>query len=182
MEAVAVHVADFGYEQDSAIEDVALAARWARASILITADCAASVERLARRIHAASDRAAFPFVRAAAATLPIDAAVLTGRCADLLDTARGGSLLLTDVEQMPAFVQNRLVDTFDGLQAALEPACRVRLLAGTTTALYERIADGTFAERLFYRLNIIHLVAKNGAGERDSPGGGSTGEKASLVG
>ena len=134
-----------------------------------------SVERLARRIHAASDRAAFPFVRVAAATLPIDAAVLTERCADLLDTARGGSLLLTDVEQMPAFVQNRLVETFDCLQAALEPTCRVRLLAGTTTALYERIADGTFAERLFYRLNIIHLVDKNGAGDSDSAGGGSTG-------
>ena len=168
MDAVAVPVADFGHEQDHAIEDVALAARYAGPSILITADCAASVERLARRIHAASDRAAFPFVRIAAATLPMDAAGLTERCADLLDTARGGSLLLTDVEQMPAFVQNRLLETVDGLQAALEPTCRVRLLAGTTTALYERIADGTFAERLFYRLNIIHLVAKNGAGDTDS--------------
>ena len=89
---------------------------------------------------------------------------------------------MTDVEQMPAFVQNRLVETLDCLQAALEPTCRVRLLAGTTTALYERIADGTFAERLFYRLNTIHLVGKNGAGDGDSAAGGSTGHKASLVG
>ena len=71
MEAVAV--LDFVHEQDYEIEDVALAARCAGPSILITADCAASVERIARRIHAASDRAAFPFVRVAAATLPIDA-------------------------------------------------------------------------------------------------------------
>ena len=175
MEAVAVAVADVVHERNHAIEDVALAARCAAASVLITADCAAAVERLARRIHAASDRAAFPFVRVAAATLPVDAAVLTERCADLLDTARGGSLLLTDVEQMPAFVQNQFVETFDCLHAALEPTCRVRLLAGTTTALYERIADGTFAERLFYRLNIIHLVDKNGAGNGTSAGGSSTG-------
>ena len=162
MEAVAVAVAV--HDRDQAIEDVALAARYAATTILITAEYGAAVERLARRIHAASDRAASPFVLVAAATLPIGAAVLTETCADLLDTARGGSLLLADVEQMPAIVQGRLMDTFACLQAALEPTYRVRLMAGTTTILYERIAGGTFSEGLFYRLNIIHVVGRNGAG------------------
>jgi Sigma-54 interaction domain len=34
----------------------------------------------------------------------------------------------------------------------------VRLMAGTTVSLRERIADGAFSERLFYRLNIIHVT------------------------
>jgi transcriptional regulator of acetoin/glycerol metabolism len=36
---------------------------------------------------------------------------------------------------------------------------RVRLISGTTTSLLDRVAAGTFSERLFYRLNIIHLLA-----------------------
>ncbi len=41
-------------------------------------------------------------------------------------------------------------------------------MAGTTVSLSERIEDGTFSERLFYRLNIIHVVMKVAA-----PGNGS---------
>jgi DNA-binding NtrC family response regulator len=148
-------------EWDHAIEEVTLAARCSATTVLITADCVAAVERLARRIHAASARAASPFVLVAAASLPGDAALLTETCADLLDTASGGSLLLTDVEDIPSTVQSRLIETFACLQAALKPKSRVRLMAGTTTILHERISDGTFSEQLFYRLNGIHVVVKN---------------------
>jgi DNA-binding NtrC family response regulator len=158
------------HDRNHAVEDEALAARCAATTILITADCAAAVERLARRIHAASACAASPFVHVAAAALPIDAAGLTEMCADLLHTARSGSLLLTDVEHMPAIVQNGLIETVSFLQAAREPTCRVRLMAGTTTILHERVGDGTFCQRLFYQLNVIHVVAKNGAGGGDSAG------------
>jgi DNA-binding NtrC family response regulator len=164
-------ISDVVHEPNHALEDEALAARNAATTILITAECAAAVERLARRIHAASDRAASPFEHVAAATLPIDAAALTETCAALLATARGGSLLLTDVEHMPALVQNRLIETFAGLQAACVPACPVRLIAGTTTILYEGISDGTFSEQLFYRLNIIHVVGKTVLGA-SAPAGG----------
>jgi len=163
MEAVAVaDVTDEGID-----EDEVLAARWAATTILITADCAAAVVRVARRIHVASASAASPFVHISAAALPIDAAVLTKMCGDLLDTARSGSLLLTDVEHMPAIVQRGLIETVASLQAAREPIGRVRLMAGTTTRLHKRVADGTFSERLFYQLNLIHVFATNGAGRRD---------------
>lgn len=168
METVAI--ADVVHERTHAIEDVALAARCAATTILITAEHAAAVEDLARRIHAASDRAALPLRLVAAATLPIDTAVLTETCAALLDAARGGSLLLTDVEHLPAKVQGRLIGTFASLQAAREPTDRVRLMAGTTTSLYERIFDGSFCERLFYQLNIIHVVLANDVA-RASAGG-----------
>ena len=154
-----------------AIQDEALAARCAATAILITAECAAAVEHLARRIHAASARAASPFEHVAAATLPVDRAALTETCEALLATARNGSLLLSDVEQMPAIVQDRLIETFACLQAARAPACRVRLIAGTTAILHERVAGGTFSERLFYQLNIIHVVA-NGEVTASAPAGG----------
>ena len=113
--------------------------------------------------------AAFPFVLVAAARLPIDAAVLVETCAGLLDTAQGGSLLLTDVEQMPPMVQDRFMDTLARLQAVLDRTGRVRLMAGTTTSLYERIAGGTFSERLFYRLNIVHVIGHGSRAARSSP-------------
>jgi DNA-binding NtrC family response regulator len=153
-----------GYsERNQASEDEALAAQCAATTLLTTALSAADVETLARRIHAASARAAFPFVRVAAATLPGDAARLTDTCADLLAAASGGSLLLTDVEHMPAIAQD---ETVTRLQATREPSCRVRRIAGTTASLRERVADGTFSERLFYQLNIIHVVARNRAFSR----------------
>jgi DNA-binding NtrC family response regulator len=160
MEAIAV---GFVAERHHAGEDEALAATELATTMLITADCAAGVEHLARRIHAASPRAASPFTLVAAAGLPVDTAMLTQTCGTLLDIVDGGSLLITDVEQMPAFVQSCLIETFAGLQSAREPACGMRLIAGTTTVLYDRVAEGTFSERLFYRLNTIHVFEDAGA-------------------
>ena len=59
---------------------------------------------------------------------------------------------------MPQVVQESVIDTLDALQAARGPLARVRLIAGTTAILPDCIAHGTFSERLFYQLNIIHLV------------------------
>jgi len=50
----------------------------------------------------------------------------------------------------------------------------VRLISGTTVSLLDRFAAGTFSEQLFYRLNIIHLMACDRpvyvAGADDAPG------------
>ncbi len=155
-------------ELNHAVEDEALAATCATGTMLITADCAADVERLARRIHGASARAASPFAVVAAGGLSVDRAVLTQTCATLLELVRGGSLLITDVERMPAFVQSCLIDTFAGLQSTREPAPRMLLIAGTTINLQDRIADGTFSERMFYRLNTIHVGSRSMRATQDS--------------
>jgi two-component system, NtrC family, response regulator GlrR len=163
MESVAI--ATVVSERSHAIEDEALAARCATTNTLITADCAAAVERIARRIHVASPCAAFPFVQLAAAALPVGAAELMETCVVLLDAARSGSVLLSDVEDMAAIVQDRWIETVTCLQASRDPSSRVRLIAGTTTSLRHRVTNGAFSERLFYRLNVIHVVAKNGVEE-----------------
>ena len=59
---------------------------------------------------------------------------------------------------MPAVVQESLIETLAQLQGASDPVDAVRLIAGTTVVLHDCIVAGTFSERLFYRLNIIHVV------------------------
>jgi transcriptional regulator of aromatic amino acid metabolism len=75
-------LADVFDEVNLAMDDEALAARCAAITTLITADSAATVEHLARRIHSASARAASPFVHVTAAVLPVEAARLTATCAE----------------------------------------------------------------------------------------------------
>jgi two-component system response regulator PilR (NtrC family) len=147
-----------------AIEDVNVASR-SPARLLITASTPQAVETLARRIHGIGPRAQFPFVMTCAGELPIGAQALRDDCARLLDAAAGGSLLVSAVDEMPSTAQDALIDLLAALESARRPSAAVRLISGTTVSLLDRVAAGTFSERLFYRLNIIHLVAGAGAPE-----------------
>ncbi len=133
------------------------------ARLLITAPTQQGVENLARRIHGAGRRARFPFVQTWAVELPVGPELLKEYCARLLDSATGGSLLVSAVEEMPAIVQDAMIDLLRGLESARMSSDAVRLISGTTVSLLDRVAAGTFSERLFYRLNIIHLVVGNGS-------------------
>ena len=133
------------------------------ARLLITAPTEQGVETLARRIHGAGPRAQFPFVQTRAVELPVGPELLKDYCARFLDSAAGGSLLVSAVEEMPAIVQDAMNDLLSGLESARMPSDAARLISGTTVSLLERVAAGTFSERLFYRLNIIHLMVGNGS-------------------
>jgi DNA-binding NtrC family response regulator len=148
-------------------EGEAMAGRSA-ARLLITASTPSAVEMIARRVHAASARAEFPFVQTSAADFPIEPRTLRVTCSALLDAARGGSLFVSDIENMPPFVQGRLIELLNELESARASAALVRLVAGTTVSLFDRTAGGTFSKQLFYRLNTLHLV------ERDVPHTGRT--------
>jgi DNA-binding NtrC family response regulator len=134
-----------------------------RARLLITAPTEQRVETLARRIHGAGPRAQFPFVQTWAAELPVGPELLKEYCARLLDSAAGGSLLVSAVEEMPATVQEAMIDLLGGLESAGMSSDAARLISGTTVSLLERVGAGTFSERLFYRLNIIRLMVGNGS-------------------
>jgi DNA-binding NtrC family response regulator len=71
-------------------------------------------------------------------------------------------LLIADIEEMPSVVQDVLIDVLTALELSRRPSAAVRFIAGTTESLLDRVAAGTFSERLFYRLNLIHLVVGNG--------------------
>jgi DNA-binding NtrC family response regulator len=144
------------------VEDEGLA-NLSPARLLITAATEHGVETLARRIHGAGPRAQFPFVQTRAVELPVGPELLKEYCARLLHSAAGGSLLVSAVEDMPATVQDAMIDLLCGLESAGLPSDAARLISGTTVSLLERVAAGTFSERLFYRLNIIHLMVGNGS-------------------
>jgi DNA-binding NtrC family response regulator len=127
------------------------------ARLLITAPTQQSVENLARRIHRAGRRAQLPFVQTLAVELPVGPE-LKEYCGRLLDSAAGGSLLVSAVEDMPATVQDALIDLLAGLSPAGIPSDATRLISGTTVSLRDRVAAGTFSEQLFYRLNVIHVM------------------------
>ena len=141
-----------------AVEDVNLASR-SPARLLITASTPQAVETLARHIHGSGPRAQFPFVMTAAGELPVGARALRDSGERVLDAAAGGSVFFSAVEEMPAAVQEALLDLLAGLESARRPYEAVRLISGTTVSLLDRVTAGTFSELLFYRLNIIHLMA-----------------------
>jgi DNA-binding NtrC family response regulator len=139
-------------------EDEVLAGRSA-ARLLITAAAPEHVEVLARRIHGAGSRSGSPFVRRRGRELPVGQHQLRDACSALLDAAAGGSLLIADVEEMPSAAQEQWIDLLVELESMRAPSTTVRLICGTTVSLLDRVAAGTFSGQLFYRINVIHLVA-----------------------
>jgi DNA-binding NtrC family response regulator len=98
-----------------------------------------------------------------AGELAVGAQALREDCLRFLDAAAGGTVLVSDVQEMPAAVLEALIDLLAGLESARRPSAAVRLISGTTVSLLDRVAAGTFSERLFYRLNIIYLMVGNGS-------------------
>ena len=98
------------------VEDEAVAAG-SDAKLLITASAPLLVEALARRIHGAGVRAALPFVQTWVCEFPIDRQILGATCSSLLDTAAGGSVLISDVEEMPRIVQDMLIELLQTLNS-----------------------------------------------------------------
>lgn len=139
-----------------AVDDVDVASQ-SPARLLISAATQQEVEILARLIHGAGPRAQFPFVHVCGGELPVERDVLKEYCANVLAAATGGSVFVSAVEEMPLAVQNALIELLAELEFARSPSVEVRLISGTTVSLLDRVTAGAFSDRLFYRLNIIHV-------------------------
>ena len=73
--------------------------------------------------------------------------------------AQAGTILLQDVWRLPLEVQHRLADQLVHLRRKrLRGRSTRRLMASSSEPLLPRVLDGTFDDRLFYRLNVIHVV------------------------
>lgn len=158
---VSMHSADPAGREDAGewlgVEDEELVTR-SSARLLITASTQQAVEALARHVHRRRPGEEFPFVHVDAADLPADREILQDYCTCVLAAAAGGSILISAVEQMSPTAQLVLVELLAAPEFASRATDDVRLISGTTVSLFERVAAGTFSERLFYRLNVIHLV------------------------
>jgi DNA-binding NtrC family response regulator len=138
------------------------------ASILFTGSAHAAT--LARRIHAVSGWRWGPF-------LMVDCgwpeAMLEQRLFDVLrpsseGVAAGepqlrllqpGTIFLHEVGKLGRPLQVRLADALvSSSRAGEQRRPRYRIMASTSKSLLHGVAAGTFDDRLFYRLNMLHVV------------------------
>ena len=140
------------------------------APVLLGGETGTGKELAARAIHAASRRAAGPFVAVNLAAIPPAMAAsqlfghvrgaFTGASADhdgFFDRADGGTLFLDEVGEMPAETQPILLRALDSgeIWPLGAPACRhvdVRVVAATDADLARRAASGDFRLPLLHRL------------------------------
>ena len=145
-------------EHGAALEDEWLAVN-SSAQVLISTTSSVAVEAIAYRIHRSSSRAESPFIAIQAEDLPADKRGLHHECARVFKAAGAGSVLVNNVERMSACAQGEFLAWVDS-QRDGRPDEHLQLFAGTTVSLFDHVTAGTFSERLFYRLNVLHLVSR----------------------
>lgn len=141
-------------------EDELLAIRH-RLPLLISGRCISTVTTVARRVHVAALGAAAPFVAFPASELIELRTQFAEQWTMLMDAGRGGSVFITDVEEMSVPVQRLLAESL-AWRCATRSALAPRLVTGTTVSLVDRVKAGQFSEELLYRLNVIHLHRPEG--------------------
>ncbi len=164
---------------DPRMEAVSALARRAAASsstVLILGESGTGKEVLARRIHAWSPRASGPFVGTNCAALAEtlleselfghEKGAFTGavaRKAGKFELADGGTILLDEIGDVSAAFQAKLLRVLE--ERSFEPVggtrpveVDVRVLAATNKDLKKKVAEGTFREDLYYRLDVISIT------------------------
>jgi two-component system NtrC family response regulator len=147
----------------------------AEATVLIGGETGTGKELTARALHAASARAAGPFVAVNCAALPSELVeselfgctrgAFTGASQTrpgLFDAARGGSLLLDEIGELPRSAQAKLLRVLESgsyrpLGAIREKQADARVLAATNRDLAQLCASGEFRLDLYYRLAVLRI-------------------------
>jgi len=153
----------------------AMVAKVARsqAPVHISGESGTGKELVARMIHETGPRREGPFVPINCGAIPNELmeseffghkkGSFTGAIADkigLIQTAEGGTLFLDEVADLPLHMQVKLLrviqeKTIRPVGQANELPVDVRILSATHKDLGELVAEGSFREDLFYRINVI---------------------------
>jgi DNA-binding NtrC family response regulator len=145
------------------------------ANVLLLGETGAGKDFIAGAIHRRSSRSGFPFVKVGCTLFPpqlIESELyghekgsFTG--AEQLrkgrfDLAEGGTLYLDDVDDIPIEHQSKLLraieeKVFERVGGGSQIHADVRIIASTKQKLMEKIADGSFRQDLYYRLDVLRI-------------------------
>lgn len=159
-----------------AVKAQAAAVAKSPSTVLITGESGTGKELFARAMHSVSLRNDAPFLAVNCGAIPdtlleselfgYEAGSFTGANSSgkpgLFEIARGGTVFLDEIGDMPPALQVKLLrvlqeKTITRIGSAKEIPVDVRIIAATNRNLTEKIADGSFREDLYYRLNVIPL-------------------------
>jgi two-component system response regulator PilR (NtrC family) len=146
-----------------------------QAPVHISGESGTGKELVARMIHDSGPRAEGPFVPVNCGAIPAELVEseffghrkgsFTGAVNDkagLIQCAADGTLFLDEIADLPLAMQVKLLRVIQEKKvrpvgASREESVDVRILSATHKNLSQMVADGTFREDLYYRINVIEL-------------------------
>jgi two-component system response regulator AtoC len=143
---------------------------------LIRGETGTGKELMARLIHLIGPRKDGPFIEVNCAAIPENLfeselfghvkGSFTGAVAKRrgrFELANGGTIFLDEVGELPLHLQAKLLRTLQEKKVTpvgseSDVSVDARVLTATNKNLKEMVAEGTFREDLFFRLNVLELV------------------------